>query len=438
MQGSRTVLYPQARPSYEPGADRPSEFATLHAAASVLPHSVASPNVSHWTGISQAFFRALSHEGGSGVRNQVHYEIFEDPIQGLPDYAQSVENFEVLTADKLKETGVPRRSGAKETHGWKFDAFFSDAPQYLRYLYALYEDIGGRVVDPPGDRDLPAYLALDHDIYVNCTGIGAYAFLESAAKDKRFTDAPSAPDFEPLIDPVPPKLIRGHYLRIDTRQVLTGERGKFLSYNYKPSATIYRTAKGAPADVYCYQRLDEWILGGSRQEGRIDKAGNWVGEETVGEEIEFPRPDAAPLAVPSAILKLNADILLRISNGAFDLERMVRNDPAIVSPGIGYRFVRDSESSSVRIGCSRVNFSGTRKYILHNYGHGGSGFTLSWGCAFDVRQLLGRIIGPPPRPSASPVQSKADLRYDAIQQTVGDLLCHPSSIIDPASKPASG
>jgi hypothetical protein len=190
--------------------------------------------------------------------------------------------------------------------------------------------------------------------------------------------------------------------------------------------------------VYCYSRSDALILGGSRQEGRIDEAGNWEGEGTVGEEIEFPRPDAPSLAVPSAILKLNADILLRISNGDFDLERMVRADPAIVSPSIGYRFVRDSVSSSVRIGCSRVDSSGMRKYILHNYGHGGSGFTLSWGCAFDVLQLLGRIIKPPPRPAESPGQSKTDIRYHPIRQTFVDFLCQPTSMIAPASMPTSG
>ena len=27
------------------------------------------------------------------------------------------------------------------------------------------------------------------------------------------------------------------------------------------------------------------------------------------------------------------------------------------------------------------------KLLVHNYGHGGSGFTLSWGCARDVLNL---------------------------------------------------
>ena len=33
-----------------------------------------------------------------------------------------------------------------------------------------------------------------------------------------------------------------------------------------------------------------------------------------------------------------------------------------------------------RIGESRV---------VHNYGHGGAGVTLSWGCAAEIREMLG-------------------------------------------------
>jgi hypothetical protein len=186
-------------------------------------------------------------------------------------------------------------------------------------------------------------------------------------------------------------------------------------------AEIYRNAAGAPADVYCYPRSDAWILGGSRQEGRID-GGRWVGDQTVGEEIEFRRPDGGSLAVPSAILRLNADILLRVSNGRLDLERLVRDHPIIVSPAIGYRFVRDSESNSVRTGCSRVEFGGARKYILHNYGHGGSGFTLSWGCAFDVSQMVGTVVDRSARAVMPRGGARSDVRYDTVRQALANLI----------------
>jgi D-amino-acid oxidase len=395
IAGHPTSLYTRLQPSFEPDAGRPPEFATLHAAASVLPHSVASSKMSHWTGISQHFFRALSFPGSCGVRRQVHYEISENPNEAVPPYAGSVDNFELLTSDELNHPQVPKRSDASETYGWKFDAFFCEAPEYLRFLYAFYARIGGRIRQPPARDNLASFLALDHDVFVNCTGFAAPAFLASAADDPRCTDDPLLPDFEPLLDPFLPKLIRGHYLRMDIKQILTGHRGQFFSYNYKPTPDIYQTSTGLSADVYCYQRSDAWILGGSRQVGSSDDLGHWTGEQTVGAEMVFGRPNAPPLAIPAPIFRLNADILLRLSNGRVDLERLVRDDPGIVSPGIGYRFVRDSESDSVRVSCSRVRFAGGSKYILHNYGHGGSGYTLSWGCAFDILQSVGRMVEAP-------------------------------------------
>jgi len=32
--------------------------------------------------------------------------------------------------------------------------------------------------------------------------------------------------------------------------------------------------------------------------------------------------------------------------------------------------------------------------IIHNYGHGGSGVTFSWGCAFEVAEAVERLLCP--------------------------------------------
>jgi D-amino-acid oxidase len=415
VAGYRTVLYARTLPEYGAGAVRPPAFATPHAAASILPHSVASPNVARWTGVSQAFFRALAFRACCGVRSQAHYEIFEEPDTASPDYAGSVENFRRLTPDDLSHPQVPRRSGAAQTTGWMFDAYFCAGPDYLAWLYDFYAAVGGSVRVPPDDGRLAVYFEQGHDVCVNCAGVDAHAFLADAAADPALAERPAEAGFETLADPVPAKLIRGHYLLVDLNRVPSGQHGSFFSYNYKPAPSIYRTAAGTPADVYCYPRSDAWLLGGSRQEGTVDTDGNWQGEMTVGPERTFTRDGAPPLAVPAAILELNAEILLRMTDGALDLHRLVHDDPAMIVPGVGYRFVRDSPVDNVRLGRSRVSFGGAPKDVLHNYGHGGSGFTLSWGCALDILRLL----EPPAR--AAP-ETRFAVGHSATQRLLADLV----------------
>jgi D-amino-acid oxidase len=54
----------------------------------------------------------------------------------------------------------------------------------------------------------------------------------------------------------------------------------------------------------------------------------------------------------------------------------------IVSEGVGLRPKRPT----VRLEAERIE-SAT---VIHNYGHGGAGFTLSWGCAKEVAELATR------------------------------------------------
>ena len=67
------------------------------------------------------------------------------------------------------------------------------------------------------------------------------------------------------------------------------------------------------------------------------------------------------------------------------LRRCANLDPVfehvqIIGESVGLRPGRDE----VRL--EAEDFAG--KTVIHNYGHGGSGFTLSWGCALDVVELV--------------------------------------------------
>jgi D-amino-acid oxidase len=100
------------------------------------------------------------------------------------------------------------------------------------------------------------------------------------------------------------------------------------------------------AIFYAIPRRTEVVLGGCRT-------------EVAGDAV--PPPDPA----------LRDAILERCRAGGYEPGRVVRERS-------GLRPVRD------RV---RVEREGR---IIHNYGHGGAGYTLSWGCAEDVLSLAGR------------------------------------------------
>lgn len=57
------------------------------------------------------------------------------------------------------------------------------------------------------------------------------------------------------------------------------------------------------------------------------------------------------------------------------------DDPKIIAERVGLRPFR---KSGVRVERDRLRDG---RAVIHNYGHGGSGFTLSWGCAENVFQI---------------------------------------------------
>jgi len=60
--------------------------------------------------------------------------------------------------------------------------------------------------------------------------------------------------------------------------------------------------------------------------------------------------------------------------------------PNVLAERVG---VRPFRKSGVRVQRAQLRDGRT---VVHNYGHGGAGFTLSWGCAAEVLQL-GTVSG---------------------------------------------
>ena len=61
------------------------------------------------------------------------------------------------------------------------------------------------------------------------------------------------------------------------------------------------------------------------------------------------------------------------------------DNPTVLAERVGLRPFR---KSGVRLERDRLRDG---RMVIHNYGHGGSGFTLSWGCAEEVFRLTGQL-----------------------------------------------
>lgn len=175
-----------------------------------------------------------------------------------------------------------------------------------------------------------------------------------------------------------PCLYRGHLIHIPEMEKLTDSFGTTISYNFTPDLEVYSTEYGNEQDVYFYQRNDRWILGGSRQKGTIDDKGNWIGEKVIEPFLELDE-----ISMPEQILRLNLEII----GHTFGQKEL---NTSSIQPKIGYRFMGNNEEQ-LRIDTSEIG----DKLVINNFGHGGSGVTLSWGCAYRVLNLIQRGISQP-------------------------------------------
>lgn len=81
-----------------------------------------------------------------------------------------------------------------------------------------------------------------------------------------------------------------------------------------------------------------------------------------------------------------ADILRKAKTISSDFENV-----KILEEKVGLRPARNE----IRLEAEDKN----GKFLIHNYGHGGAGFTLSWGCANDVKELVKALTVKQSRPA---------------------------------------
>ncbi|HEY9869897.1 MAG TPA: FAD-dependent oxidoreductase, partial [Candidatus Obscuribacterales bacterium] len=350
---------------------RSSRVATTYAMASAYPHHLRIRNIERVSDDSQAVFSFLFDNEAPGIHMYRMYEVFEHCPEKAPLGSRRM-NFQEFEGkpDKLKESVQPPcRPGAEHLWGWTFTTYFADMPEYVPYLWSLFEARGGARQMCNAALESILELAKGRPV-VNCLGLSSAEIFEDSA---------------------PVVVMRGRQVVVPGAPIITGSNGLPVAYNYTPLPNIFPRADGNAEYVHFFPRSDGWILGQTREPGVLDAGGRWQGDAVGGREI-----DIGGQAIPAPIVELNEKILERWVNHDLSGKRLIGRE--------GYRYYRDPQGQGVRL--EYQFFEGTP--FIHNYGHGGSGITMSWGCAIDVARLYMKQIGAK-HPAAGHVAPGADL-----------------------------
>ena len=330
LKGYETKIYTKEVP-YE-DTDVPS-LATNYAAASVKPVVVDEDDIGELTRVSESFYEMLE-PNTDAVFTQDNFELHgytnEEPV-----YADALRSYRTLD----EYDGVVPEPEEGTVSGWVHEIFFVEMPRYVPALIDLYEREGGAMERRAVTKDEVA--SLPGDVVVNCTGYGNL-FEDDAVVAKR-----------------------GHLVEVETDGRLTDKNDERFSYSYYPEKNEEDEGK-TDEFVYAYPREDCLLLGGSEQDGK-EVDGEWVGEyadRTVSTDGED---------VPARIVELNRELIE--SKCDVDITARAKRGRA------GYRPYRRGG-----IRTEKETYDG--KEVVHNYGHGGAGVTLSWYSANRVYNLI--------------------------------------------------
>lgn len=343
LLGYNTVIYAEQVVSEDAPED--PKFASLYPAASIIPHAVQSEKLDRIFPFSHQVFELLYKASMQGMQMHRHYELFEEETED-PSYARHLKNY-VRIDRSMKD--IPMRKNADSVHGWAFDCLFTEWPVYISKLYKWYEKSGGRIIRKKVTGN--EISGLEAEVVINCCGIWSADLFE---------------DNEPQL------VSKGHLIHLRDAPLIRNSKGEIPSYNYTAGKEVYADPDGNATDVYFYPRSNGWILGGSRISGTIDEQGRWQGAEYTGKTVLIDG-----LEIPRPIYELNSEIIEQ----AYGLRP---GDFSQMKTKIGYRYVRSEDSPGLRLDSSHEY----GKTIIHNYGHGGAGVTLSWGCAIYVAGMI--------------------------------------------------
>jgi D-amino-acid oxidase len=217
---------------------------------------------------------------------------------------------------------LPSRTGETVQGGYVCKEYFVEMPEYVPQLYETYLALGGETEQRTVTADEVDDLA--PDTVFNCSGYGSRELFGDESM----------------------RAIKGHILQVP----YDGEEPLPFSYTYTPSDYGHY--------AYMYPRKDTVLFGGSYLEGDI------VDGEWHGESPEQPMTVDGH-TIPERLYTVTEDIM-----GEY-----VDITPDNITAKYGFRPYR---ADGMRVEAEDG--------VVHNYGHGGSGVSMSWWSALQAVQ----------------------------------------------------
>lgn len=350
---------------------RSSQVATTYAMASAYPHHLAIKNLHRISDDSQALFGFLFENRVQGIHLYRMYEVFEHCPESAPlgSRRMNLQSFEGRPQNLQASINPPHRTGAAHIWGWTFETYFADMPEYVPFLWSLFKARGGTWQMSTQNLERVLEIAAGRPV-INCLGLSAAKIFDDAA---------------------PAVIVRGRQVIVPNAPLVKDFAGLPVAYNYTPAADCFSRADGRPEYVHFFPRQDGWVLGQTREPGQLDARGRWQGDAVCSPELNINGQ-----AIPSPILDLNQDLLKLWMNHDLKGRHLIGRE--------GYRYYRDPEGQGVRL--EHEDIDGT--LFVHNYGHGGSGITMSWGCALQTARILLSLTGAKPKLSQTGISQHLD------------------------------
>jgi hypothetical protein len=378
------------------------------------------------------FFCSLLRDYGSSVTGIMlvpGYELFDDREEAIPGnippyWSSSVLNFKELSEQEMQKLGLAKLA----KFAFSYTSVIVEMTAYLQFCMREFKLRGGQLVQgfvtekgiklAGRDRNAKKANRTFHNESNNSTNNSNNG--GNNGENRRNSGNISAKIDKKQVGPVPKRdsLLLGADLVINCSGLGSLElvadtncypiRGQLAYINYPSLFHFYMLDKKGQY-TYIFPRRNDVACGGTYEKN------NWnlIPDEIIKEDIIQRCTALVPDIVTAPIVKQWVGLRPARNFVRFQLEQPQNSGQSsvILSPP---PLIATENDRKATVGNDFVP-------IIHNYGHGGSGMTLHWGCSNQIINLVKEIIPGKSEPALRP-HNPSEQNGFALQSTIKSRL----------------